>query len=206
MSTHEPPTATSPSPELRLGGPSEPDVDRWQAIADRAKRLYGAVPETLRVMAIGSNAAELYLALSEANDDSTLSTLEREYVAIQTARSNGCHYCLTAHLARALLLGADPDALNGLGSHSLGSRTDAVLAFAASVLDRSGTVPDALITATRAAGLDDRTLVDIVSVVTENALGNSINNLAGTPPEPGVQRFLARKGVIVPAIESDTGP
>jgi hypothetical protein len=92
MSTHEPPTATSPSAELRLGRASEPDADRWQAIADRAKRLYGAVPETLRIMAIGSNAAELYLALSEANDDSALSTLEREYVAIQTARSNGCHY------------------------------------------------------------------------------------------------------------------
>jgi AhpD family alkylhydroperoxidase len=193
-----PASASAPRPApagLRLHGADEPDAQRWRSIAERANRLYGAVPETLRVMTIGTNAAEIYLTLSEANDACTLSPLEREYVAIQTARSNGCQYCFTAHLARALILGADAQALNELGTRSFGSRIDAVLAFAASALQRRGLVTDDQVAAARAAGLDDRTLVDIAAVVIENLLGNTINNLAGTPPEPGVERLLASRGV-----------
>jgi AhpD family alkylhydroperoxidase len=196
----------SASAGLRLHGTDEPDVERWRSIAERANRLYGAVPETLRVMTIGTNAAEIYLTLSEANDASTLSPLEREYVAVQTARSNGCRCCFTAHLARALILGADAQDLNELGTRSFGSRTDAVLAFAASVLQRRGLVTDNLLAAARAAGLDDRILVDIVAVVIENLLGNTINNLADTPPEPGVERLLARRGVTTAIVDPAAAP
>ncbi|HEX7136177.1 MAG TPA: carboxymuconolactone decarboxylase family protein [Iamia sp.] len=155
-------------------------------------------------MAVGTATAEVYLTLAEASETSTLSPLEREYIAVQTARSNGCRYCFTAHLVRALLLGADPDDLNGLGTRSLGSRIDAILSFAAVVLATRGAVADDLIAATHAAGIDDRGLVDIVTVVTENVLGNSINNLAGTPPEPGLQRLLARRGITAAIAELPT--
>jgi uncharacterized peroxidase-related enzyme len=199
-------SATRSAPAgLRLQGADEPDAERWRSIVERANRLYGTVPDTLRVMAIGTNAAEIYLTLSEANGASTLSTLEREYVAVQTARLNGCRYCFTAHLAQALALGADPETLNELGTRSFDSRTDAVLAFAASVLERRGVVTEDHIAAARAADLDDRTLVDIVAVVIENLLGNTINNLAGTPPQPGVEHFLTRRGITTTLVDRRDG-
>ncbi|HEX4435798.1 MAG TPA: hypothetical protein VH061_03280 [Solirubrobacteraceae bacterium] len=50
----------------------------------RARALFGWLPNTIRVMARGSAAADVYLTAVELNSSGCLSTVERELVAVLT--------------------------------------------------------------------------------------------------------------------------
>jgi len=159
------------------------------AAFERARRRYGWVPNTVRVMARGSVAAELYLTAGELNRGGTLSPVERELLAVLVAARNGCVYCRTAHALAASALGVGPDDIAGAGTAtSNDERTAAVLTFAATMLSRTGRLSDADLARARDAGLDDATMLDIVTVIAENVLGNLINNLAETTLDPELQR------------------
>jgi len=159
------------------------------AAFDRARRRYGWVPNTVRVMARGSAAAELYLTAGEVNSGGTLSAVERELVAVLVAARNGCTYCRTAHALAAAALGVGPDGIAGAGTAtSTDERTAVVLTFAATVLAQAGRLSDADVARARDEGLDDAAMLDIVAVIAENVLGNLVNNLAATTLDPMLQR------------------
>src|SRR5690349_24940896 len=68
------------------------------AAFDTARRRYGWLPNTIRVMARGSNAADLYLKAGEYNAHGAVLAPARELIAIHVAELNGCDYCRTAHI------------------------------------------------------------------------------------------------------------
>jgi uncharacterized peroxidase-related enzyme len=164
-----------------------------RSIFERAHRRYGWVPNTIRVMVRSRSAAELYVTADELNAQTSLSGLERELLAVVTSSYNECEYCLTAHSLALVGLGASgadiADARNGTSSVP---RARALLAFAVAALRHRGAVPDREFDAALVAGLERDTLLDVVAVVIENSLGNYINNLAGTPVDPVLQRAASR--------------
>jgi uncharacterized peroxidase-related enzyme len=132
-------------------------------------------------MARGSRVGELYLEAGRLNRRGKLSAVERELVAVTTAAFNGCEYCLKAHTRAAQAFGASAaEAASAQDARAMEPRTAALLAHARALLDSRGRVNDEQLAAARAAGLDDTTLLDVVAVVTENTLGNFVNNLAQT--------------------------
>ncbi len=161
-----------------------------------ARALYGVVPTTLAVMQAGTTAAEAYLGLAELDAQSTLGTLEREYLAIRVATLNRCEYCLVGHCARALALGADPAAVSAAQvGGGIAAREDALLHLASAIVARRGALTTDEFFEARASGLDDTAMLDVVVVVVENTLGNLVNNLAQTPAEHALLMFLQRRGV-----------
>ncbi len=147
---------------------------------DIARRRYGWLPNTIRVMARGSNAADLYLKAGEFNAHGTVLPLARELIAIHVAETNGCDYCRTAHTLAAQAIGGSTDSDN--------RDVRAQLDFATRMLHSRGHLSDEAFNHARAEGIEDQTMVDIAAVIAENVLGNLINNLARTELDATLQQ------------------
>jgi len=150
------------------------------AVFDRARRRFGWLPNTIRVMARGTNAAAQYLDAGAYNADGTIPPLARELVAVMVAEAKGCDYCRTAHLLAARAHDAD----------GTDETVEVIVEVARRIHDARGALSDTEIAQARAAGIDERMLVDIVAVIAENTLGNFINNLARTEIDDVLVRAL----------------
>jgi len=179
---------------VRLDPVTDDPRDEHAVVFKRAEKAFGWVPNTVRVMANGQ-AAMLYLDAHERNAGGSLTAAERELLAIVTAAHNECSYCLTAHSVAARGLGVTEPEVQAAQSHrSPDPRREAMLGFAASLLESRGHVSDELLQAMADNGFAGNALVDIVSVVVENCLGNFINNLAQTEIDGAILRAAERVG------------
>src|SRR4051794_36961628 len=158
-------------------------VDQRMPVFDLARERFGWLPNTVRVMARGSNAAEQYLESGARNAEGSVPPLARELIAVMVAEANGCDYCRTAHLLAA----------RALETHRKDPFIDAVVDVARRVQDSHGALSDAEVERAHAVGIDDRMLVDIAAVIAENTLGNLINNLARTEIDPVLARALVSR-------------
>ncbi|MFO0892756.1 MAG: carboxymuconolactone decarboxylase family protein [Isosphaeraceae bacterium] len=165
-----------------------PLVDPSQAKGQAAelfaavKEKMGRVPNLMKAMANSPAVLEGYLGLSGALSHGTLDPQIRERIAIGTAESNGCEYCLAAHSLLGKLAGLDDEErqANRTG-HSHDPKADAALAFARTLLERKGEVTAADVQAIRSAGFDDGQVAEIIAHVALNVLTNYFNNAVETP-------------------------
>jgi len=145
---------------------------------DLARSRFGWLPNTIRVMARGTNTAGQYLNAGASNGESSIPPLARELIAVMVAEANGCDYCQTAHLLAAQALQAserDQD-------------VDAIVTVAGRIHKTRGALSDRDLVDAYAAGLDERMLIDIAAIIAENTLGNLVNNLAQTEIDPILRR------------------
>ena len=152
-----------------------------QATLSAVKAKLGMVPNLLATFARSPATLNAYLAFSDALGKGALTARQREIVALATAQTNECHYCLSAHTLLGKNAGLSPE---GVLAARKGTATDvkdaAVAAFAKAVATARGHVSDADLFAARAAGLDDGLVIEIVAQVTLNVLTNFTNNVAKT--------------------------
>lgn len=149
---------------------------------DRARERFGWLPNTIRVMSRGTNAAQLYLDMGARNAEGSVPALARELIAVAVAEANGCDYCRTAHLLAA----------RALGDQAAEPFIDVIVGVAQRIHDSRGALTDAEVERAHAAGIDDQMLIDIAAVIAENSLGNFINNLAQTEIDPMMVRARDR--------------
>jgi AhpD family alkylhydroperoxidase len=154
-------------------------------VFDQAREHFGWLPNTVRVMARGTSAAEQYLDSASRNAEGSIPPLARELIAVMVAEANGCDYCRKAHVLAADALGPQPNE----------PFIDVLVDIARAILVTRGALPDAEVERARAEGVDDRMLIDIAAVIAENTLGNLINNLAQTELDQVLVRALDRASV-----------
>jgi uncharacterized peroxidase-related enzyme len=154
-----------------------------KAATGEAKRLLDAVhsklgvtPNFLRVLANSPKALEGFLGLYGAAGEFALDKATQERIALVVAERNACDYCLSAHTAigRGAGLSSAEMLLNREG-RSGDARAAAVVAFAHAVNSNVGQVGEAEFAAARAAGLADREIVEIITVVAINLFTNILN-------------------------------
>ncbi len=165
-----------------------PLVDPSQAQGQTAelfaavKAKMGRVPNLMKAMANSPAVLEGYLGLSGALAHGTLDPQVRERIAIATAESNGCGYCLAAHSLLGKLAGLDEEErLANRQGHSHDPKADAALVFARTLLERRGRVTAADVQEIRSAGFDDAQIAEIIAHVALNVLTNYFNNAVETP-------------------------
>ena len=170
-------------PISRLPVPETSDLDPdLQKYFRKCQEKLGIVPNVLRAYAF--RPAHLRTFISMYNDlmlseDSGLSTLEREMIAVVVSACNRCHYCLIAHGQAVRELSGDPQLGEMLVTNyrvaRLPSRQRAMLDFA----HRLTTIPEAIGEADRQllrdAGFGEADLFDICAVV---AFFNYSNRMA----------------------------
>ena len=155
-----------------------------RAILDEVARHAGGVPNGVRVLAASPLVLEAWWQFERALARSSVRLAVREQLAVLSAATSGCAYCLELHTATALAVGVDPiDVATASEGRAVDPRTDATLRFAREVLATRGPVPDAVIDDARAAGLGDAELVEVLAVVALNTLHNLCNRAAATPTQ-----------------------
>lgn len=128
----------------------------------------GLVPNVLRVYAFKPNRLRRFIdSYNEImlSDDSPLTKLEREMIAVTVSACNRCFYCLVAHGQQVRALSGDPI----LGEHialnyrtaPLEPRQRAMLDYAWKLTEKPAEVGEADRTALREAGFDDSAIWDI---------------------------------------------
>ncbi len=86
----------------------EPDLQKYFAICEEK---LGLVPNVLRAYAFRPNRLRRFIDTYNEimlGDDSPLSKLEREMIAVVVSSCNRCYYCLVAHGQQVRALSGDP--------------------------------------------------------------------------------------------------
>lgn len=152
-----------PPPRSKL----EPDMQKYFAVCDEkigylpnVLAAYSFDPKKLRAFVDFYN--ELML------EDSELSKLEREMIAVVVSSANRCYYCLTAHGAAVRAMSKDPQLGEMLVMNwrvaKLPKRQRAMLEFAHKLTVTPAEVGDADRDALRKAGLSERAIWDVAAV------------------------------------------
>ena len=148
-------------------------------LLDAVKGKLGLVPNMTRVMVNSPAVLEGYLGFSGALATGSLDPKIREQIALITAQSNHCDYCLSAHSTIGKMVGLTPSEIagsrEGKGSNS---RSTAVLKFATRVLDAKGHIKDEDVLAAREAGLNDGEIAEVIANVALNVFTNYFNSAA----------------------------
>jgi uncharacterized peroxidase-related enzyme len=145
-----------------------------KSLLDAVQAKLGITPNFLRVLANSPKALEGFLGLYGAAVGFSLDKATQERIALAVAERNACQYCVSAHTGRGAGLTNDEMLLNREG-RSDHARAAAVLAFADAVNTNVGEVSQSDFDAARAAGLSDRELIEIITVVALNIFTNILN-------------------------------
>lgn len=128
-----------------------------RAAYDRIAGARGGVAEVHQIQSLNPRALiahfELYRAIMF--QPSPLSRAAREALAVAVSEANGCSYCVAHH----------SEALRRLGNQDANPLPDEVLAWARRLARNPEAASETDIEALRAAGLEDRAILDAVLTV-----------------------------------------
>ncbi len=145
------------------------------------KGKLGLVPNLMRTLGQSPAALEAYLGFSGTLATGVLPGNVREQIALAVAETNACDYCLAAHSLLGKGAGLTADAIiDARRISAADAKTDAILKFAAAVVESRGLVSDAAVAAVRAAGASDAEIIETVAHVALNILTNYTNHVAQT--------------------------
>lgn len=152
-----------------------------QAIFDKLQKGLGFVPNLYAYYAKNETALGDYLALQ--NRKSTLKAKEREVINLVTSQINSCRYCQSAHTVLGKMNGFTDEQVIELrkGSASFDPKLDALVKFAASVVENRGRANEESKEAFFAAGYTEANLIDVVIIIGDKIISNYIHNLTGFP-------------------------
>ena len=172
----------------------EPDFD---SLDDDLKRYVevcrerlGLIPNVISANALDSERLRTFadsynrLMLGEGS----LSKAEREMIAVAVSSINRCFYCLVAHGAALREITGDPILAEAIAFNyraaDLSSRHRALLDFAAKLTADPAGMDEADRAALRAAGCDDRTILEAAEVAAFFNMSNRIAAATGMLPNP----------------------
>jgi uncharacterized peroxidase-related enzyme len=154
---------------------------RAKELLDAVKAKLGIVPNMTRSMAVSPSVLEAYLGFSGALSHGVLPARVREQLALDVGEANHCDYCVSAHSAIGKRAGlTDQDILNSRRGTSADQKTDVLLRFTRTVVEKGGIVEDTDLAAVREAGYGDAEIAEVVAHVALNIFTNYFNNVAGT--------------------------
>lgn len=137
---------------------------------------FGATPNMFRAVAHSPAALKSLWGAFGALGGGVIPAQLGEQIAVAVADRNACHYCLAAHTALGRKAGVSAaDMAAAQAGESANPQTAAALRFALKVVDQRGQVDAADVQALRAAGFDDRHIVEILAHVALNLFTNYVN-------------------------------
>ncbi len=154
---------------------------RAKELLDAVKSKLGIVPNMARAMAVSPSVLEAYLGFSGSLGHGVLPAQVRERLALDVGEANHCDYCVSAHSAIGKRAGlSDQEILDSRRGASTDPKTDVLLRFARTVVEKRGAVTDADIALVRQAGYGNAEIAEVVAHVALNVFTNYFNNVAGT--------------------------
>ena len=166
---------------LRNLSPAEAQ-GKTKELFDGIQGKLGTVPNMMRTMGNSPAVLEGYLNLSGALGTGSLGGKLGELIALTVSEANGCDYCKSAHVFVGEKMVNIPtnELYEAIEGRSTDSRTQAVLNFAKTLVQKRGQVDDADVQNVKNAGITDGEVGEIVAHVALNTFTNYFNNTANT--------------------------
>lgn len=161
-----------------------PEVSR--ATMEAVTKKYGFLPNLFGVLAESPTAIQAYAAINKALEQSVLSQVEQQVVALTVSATNKCGYCMGAHSAVAQMVRMPENILAELREQQPLSdlKLNALHKLVLSIMEHQGWVPEQDLTQFMAAGYTRRHFLDVITMLALKTLSNYVNHVAQTTLDP----------------------
>ena len=163
------------------------DIDTAPAgsaeILASVKGAWGFVPNLHRVLAESPAALEAYGTLWGIAEKTSFTPIERNIAYLAIIYENECSYCMAGHSNLSRMAHVEAEHISALreGRPIADARLQALRQFAASVTRNRGAVNAAEVAAFKAAGYDNRAVLDLLVLAATKLISNYTNHFANTP-------------------------
>jgi uncharacterized peroxidase-related enzyme len=168
-------------PRLKPVTPEEAQ-GKTKEIYEGLKKAHGKVLNIFQGMGNSPAALEAYLAPAKILSEGELSPQDREVVYLGVSQSNGCVYCLSAHVGMAKKAGLSDGEIEAIRRFEPQSaQHQALLSFVRRVMETKGFVADADVESVRSAGYSDGQIAEAVAYIGLATYSNFFNHVYDTP-------------------------
>jgi AhpD family alkylhydroperoxidase len=124
-------------------------------------------------------------------DQTSLTSLEREVIAMTVAFEHGCHYCMAMHTALQVGKPSARDVVTALraGAPLPDARLEALRAYARALVTERGHVPAAIAEAFASAGFTEAQALEVVLGVATYTLSTFLNIVTDAPLDAPFRAF-----------------
>jgi len=154
----------------------ETATDATRPTLEGVQKKIGFLPNLFTTLATAPVALDAYVQISATLGKTSLSAKEKEAVYLATSQVNGCDYCLAAHTLFASKAGLAAEEI----IEARHGRLNAFATLAHQLTETRGHLSDEQIAAARAAGIDDKKIIEVIAIVAAQTLTNYLNNVALT--------------------------
>ena len=161
-------------------------------LLDKSVEAFGRVPNLHGVMAASPALLDAYQHLHAlAVDQTAFTPAERTVVWMTVNVANECHYCVPAHTAIAKGEKVDDEIISALRDETPlpSERLEALRRFTLALRDTHGRPSAGAIADFRAAGFDERAILDVIMVFAQKVMSNYTNAVFDTPLDEGFRNF-----------------
>jgi uncharacterized peroxidase-related enzyme len=155
-------------------------------LLDGVRKFWGVVPNLHRILAESPAALEAYATLWGIAAKTGFTPQERNIAYIAIIYENECTYCMAGHTNLSRMAKVEPEAISAVreGRPIADPRLEALRQFAAKVTRNRGVVSEADVSAFKAAGYDNRAVLDVLVLAATKLISNYTNHFAQTPLDP----------------------
>ncbi len=153
------------------------------AVLTGVQQAWGFVPNLHRILAESPQALEAYSTLWTIAEQTRFSAVERNVAYLAIIYENECRYCMAGHSNLSRMAGVDAATIAAIrdGKPLADTRLEALRSFASSVTRNRGVVTPAEVDAFKAAGYDNRAILDLLVLGATKLISNYANHVAETP-------------------------
>jgi uncharacterized peroxidase-related enzyme len=186
-------------------------------ILDSVQKGWGFVPNLHRILAESPAALEAYTTLWGIAEKTSFTPQERNIVYLAIIYENECTYCMAGHTNLSRMAGVDDVTIGALRDNRpiVDPKFEALRQFAAKVTRQRGFVSAADVATFKAAGYDNRAVLDVLVLAATKLISNYTNHLAQTPLDsfmkdaewtaPGKLQPAAKRVAAAPARDVQAG-
>ncbi|HYZ23193.1 MAG TPA: carboxymuconolactone decarboxylase family protein [Rhodopila sp.] len=152
-------------------------------ILNGVKKAWGFVPNLHRVLAESPAALEAYSTLWSIAEKTSFTPQERNIAYLAIIYENECTYCMAGHTNLSRMAKVDNATIAAVrdGQPIADVKLEALRQFAAKITRQRGVVSEGDVAAFKAAGYDNRAILDVLVLAATKLISNYTNHLADTP-------------------------
>lgn len=152
---------------------------------------YGFVPNLMGAVAASPAALKGMLGLYAVLNETLLSSVEQQVVALTASRLNHCAYCMAAHSTMSEKNGIDGEIIRSLriGEPLSDPKLRKLSEFTVKIVNQRGHLSDECVEEFLSAGYTEAHVLEVILIVALKTFTNYANHIMHTPVDPAFSAY-----------------